>query len=477
VEAAKTETRADLDSVKRSEAGRADIAIKTHLWGKDYKKLDVYGDKSTYAHIATGQFTSFHDKFFLPLNSMVVITGTFNETEVINKMQKAFDDFRTKEFNPELIRRVIEFKPIINTVQLVSRSKGPAQATITYQNPGARQDRSATYCAYMLSALINDKNGRIAKTMNTRGIKDLTASFDCHNFEGTLTISATVTDSNYNSAFSRIDSMIEGFKKKDYFTTEELLATNKTVSDEFNNLRHHTHAFMMLVAKYRYSNDENYFPSLSDSIQGVTVPMMQQYMKDYFEGRAGVKCLYADTSALAAAPAGQRYYALDESIKEIKFTYPQNVADVDTVTGTADLERLIQWLRINPDMHIQINGFADKSEFTKSYDTTVTKFIKNTPTFRKAMPDAIKVGYLRLELMRAMKIAKAIYEAGITEDRISGTSMVFTSDSDEGAANNRKCTVTMEKIQPRVSLYEYHFGKKKEGEQPQTVPAQINRDR
>jgi hypothetical protein len=54
---------------------------------------------------------------------------------------------------------------------------------------------------------------------------------------------------------------------------------------------------------------------------------------------------------------------------------------------------------------------------------------------------------------------------------------VFTSDSDEGAANNRKCTVTMEKIQPRVSLYEYHFGKKKEGEQPQTVPAQINRDR
>jgi outer membrane protein OmpA-like peptidoglycan-associated protein len=286
-----------------------------------------------------------------------------------------------------------------------------------------------------------------------------------------------VTDSNYNSAFSRIDSMVEGFKKKDYFTTEELQATNKSVSDEFNNLRNHTHAYMMQVAKYRFSNDENYFPSLSDSIQSVTVPMMQHYMKDYFEGRAGVKWLYADTSALAAAPAGQRYYALDESIKEIKFTYPQNVADVDTVTGTADLERLIQWLRINPDMHVQINGFADKSEFTKSYDTTVTRFIKNTPTFRKAMPDAIKVGYLRLELMRAMKIAKAIYEAGITEDRISGTSMVFTSDSDEGAANNRKCTVTMEKIQPRVSLYEYHFGKKKEGEQPQTVPAQINRDR
>ena len=146
-----------------SEAGRTDVAIKTHLWGKDYKKLNVYGDKTTYTRITSSQFTNFHDKFFLPLNSMVVVTGTFNETEVANRLEKVFDDFRTKEFNPELIRRVIEFKPIINTVQLISEAKGPALATIAFQNPGARQDRSATYCAYMLSALINDKNGRIAK--------------------------------------------------------------------------------------------------------------------------------------------------------------------------------------------------------------------------------------------------------------------------------------------------------------------------
>ena len=65
-------------------------------------------------------------------------------------------------------------------------------------------------------------------------------------------------------------------------------------------------------------------------------------------------------------------------------------------------------------------------------------------------------------MMRAMKIAKALYESGITEDRITGTSMVFTSDSKETAAANRKCTLTFEKIKPRMSLYEYHFGKKKE---------------
>jgi hypothetical protein len=166
-------------------------------------------------------------------------------------------------------------------------------------------------------------------------------------------------------------------------------------------------------------------------------------------------------------PAGQRYYALDESVKNVTFTYPLNITDIDSVTGRQDLDRLIQWLRINPDMHIQVNGFSDRGEYVKSYDTAVSNFLKATPTFRKAMPDAVKVGYLRIEMMRAMKIAKALYEAGITEDRITGTSMTFSSDSDEAAAANRKCTVTIEKIQPRVSLYEYHFGKKK----PEDLPA------
>ncbi|MCW3125390.1 MAG: peptidase domain protein [Bacteroidetes bacterium] len=463
-EEAKAAMRADIDSIRHSEQGRTDMAIKMHLWGRDYKKLDVYGDQKTYAHIETRQFTYFHDKFFLPLNNAVMITGTFAEQETVTKMEKAFNDFRTREFNPELIRRVIEFKPVVNAVQLVSRSTEPARLTVSYQAPGARQDRSATYSAYMLTALINDANGRISKYMNDAGIRDLKAFYDCNNFQGTLTISAHVPSGRYNDAFSRIDSMIIAFCRPDYFTDEEFLAEGKSIGSEFEDLRRHTHIYMMEVARYRFSNDENYFPSLSDSIQSVTVPMMQRYVNDYFQGHAGIKCLYIDSNSLAVAPEDQHYYAIDESIKDLTFTYPNNVTDIDTISGREDLQRLIQWLRINPDMHVQINGFSDKGEYTKSYDTTVAKFLKNTPTFRKAMPDAIKVGYLRIEMMRAMRIAKALYEAGITDDRITGTSMTFSSDSDEAAALNRKCTVTLEKIQARVSLYEYHFGKKKEDE-------------
>jgi predicted Zn-dependent peptidase len=467
VDEAKAEVKADLDSLMHSEARRTDAKVMKYLWGRDYRKLNIYGDKANYTHIAPAQFTAFHYKFFLPLNNTIMVTGTFPEQETVNKMQTAFKDFRTKEFNPELIRRVIEFRPIINNVQVLAKGSDTPLATIVYQNPGARQDRSATYCAFILTQLINDAGGRIQKSISAAGIKDLKATFECNNFEGTMTLSAKLTSRNYNGAFSSLDTLIGGICRKDYFTADEIGAAAGAITAEFNEFRSHRYSFMTQVARYRFSNDENYFTSLADSIQRVSVGNMQDYVNTYFVGHAGIKCLYTNIDSMDTVPAGQRYYALDESVKNVTFTYPLNITDIDSVTGRQDLDRLIQWLRINPDMHIQVNGFSDRGEYVKSYDTAVSNFLKATPTFRKAMPDAVKVGYLRIEMMRAMKIAKALYEAGITEDRITGTSMTFSSDSDEAAAANRKCTVTIEKIQPRVSLYEYHFGKKK----PEDLPA------
>lgn len=189
---------------------------------------------------------------------------------------------------------------------------------------------------------------------------------------------------------------------------------------------------------------------------------MRRYTTDYFSDHSGIRCLVTSEDLSKDTSNEQPYYPLDENIADTKFTYELNKTDIETEEAKQDLKKLIQWLKINPDVHVQINGFADEGEYMKAYSDTVLRFIDSTPTFHKAMPDITKKGYLRIEFMRAMKIAKAIYEAGITDDRISGTSMVFKSDTKEAAAENRKCTVTLEKIQPRVSLYEYHFGKKKD---------------
>jgi len=466
LETAQAQVSAALDSLKAQDANNSEARVAKIIWGKDYDKLNLYGDRHNYARLKVSDLAAFHKKYFLPFNNTVSILGSYNENEVLDKAQNAFNDFQSREFNPELITRVIDFKPIVNTLQFISKGSDKNLATVTYQNPGARQDRNATYSAFLLMELINDKNGRIQKTLKAAGLKDVKAVYNCDNFYGTFVISAQPADNNFNDAFTALSKLITDFSQKEYFKQEELDGAKKNIQTEFNALKaNNINTFMSMVAKYRFSNDENYFAGLADSIKNVTLQNMRDYVGDYFIDHAGVRNLSTSDDALKSAPADQQYYALNEStMAEVKFTYELNKNDIDTGEGRQNLQRVIQWLRINPDIHVQINGFSDEHEYTKAYDDSVIRFIDSTVTFHKAMPDVTRKGYLRLEFMRAMKIAKALYQAGITEDRISGTSMVFTSDSKEDGAVNRKCTLTFEKIKPRLSLYEYHFGKKKEGE-------------
>ncbi|MBS1683595.1 MAG: insulinase family protein [Bacteroidetes bacterium] len=462
LQAAKDKMEQELDSLSRDDRAVADFNLKRSLWGGDARKLDIYGDRKSYKRIKVEEINTFHVKYFLPANNTVVITGAYAEQTMVDRLQEIFKDFNRTDFNPELITHVIDFKPTVLTVQQLSMSPGAHGISISYQQPGARQDRAGTYAAYMLSALANDPVSGLGALLRRDGLlTNVKAAYDCNNFQGTITLSADVPSGRYQAAFEVMDSAISAFCRKNFFKQEDLEAEHQRIQNEFNGLRKQTHTFMTQVARYRFTNDDYYFSSLADSIVAVDVPAMRRYVSDYFIDHAGIKCVYTDTAAINEQPVSQRYYAVNDSIRDITFTYPQNVTDIDSGAYT-DFYKLLQWLKINPDVHVQVNGYSDKGEFVKAYDTTVTNFIWNTPTFRKAMPDKVKVKYLRIEMMRAMKIAKALYEAGIDESRISGTSMSFSSDDDQKAASNRKCTVTLEKIRPHMSLYEYHFGHKKD---------------
>ncbi len=466
VEEAKSAIRAEIDSMKNTESYKKDINVLKKIWGNDYKKLNPYGDQKTYLRLKADDLMAFHKRYFLPFNNTVSILGSYSDKDVLDKLQLIFKDFKSREFNPELINRVMEFKPVINTVQLISNNPDRNIATITYQNPGSRQDRTASYCAFILTQMINDKDGRIQKTMKSAGLKNLKAIYSCNNFYGTFVLSAQPTDDNFFDAITHMGQLFSDITQKDYFKEGDIEKAKRNITIEYNDLKsNNMKGFMALVTRYRFGNDENYFSGFIDSINGVNIDHMRRYATDYYTDHSGVRSLATTDDALKNASADQQYFVLDESIADSKFTYELNKTDIETDEAKQNLKRVIQWLRINTDMHVQINGFADEGEFKKAYNDTVLRFIDSTATFHKAMPDVTKKGYLRIEFMRAMKIAKALYEAGISEDRISGTSMVFTSDSKEGAAANRKCTLTLDKIKPRLSLYEYHFGKKKDEKQ------------
>jgi hypothetical protein len=216
------------------------------------------------------------------------------------------------------------------------------------------------------------------------------------------------------------------------------------------------------VVKHWAGDDETYFPSLLDSLVGISEKQMKSFVIFYMNQNPHVTGLLVSPKDREELKVDSLFTNLNDSVSQYVFTYRQNITDIESKEDSTKLQNLLQWLRINEDVNLQVNGFADEGEFNKVFDDSIKTFIDSIPTFSRAMPEFIKKGYLRPEMMRAMKLIKYFYDQGIAPERLSGTSMKFTSATREEAIGNLKCTVTLEKMRKQISLYEFHYGKKKE---------------
>jgi hypothetical protein len=461
--AVQTDLVAEIESNRSNPNSRDDSALLSHLWSADYHKLTLYQDEAGIVKLTPAALKKFHNHYFLPLNNYITITGATDVIETCQMMEKVFVDFVTKEFNPEYIVNVLDFKPVVNYTQLIaSNTRSHPVATISYQAPGARQDRRSAYCAYILAELINDPDGRIQKNYRQAGMNNLRAAYTCNNYSGVFKISVECDSGKYMSMYSVLSRLMDEVNQKGYFKDGELEVAGRNIGIRLKEYKDNAITdYLHQSMRFRFSGDEYFFTSMPDSLRSIRPSQMESYIVRYFRNVCGVKLLYTPTGTIQPTDIDEKYYELDSRIGDVIWHYRDNQTRLETDSDRTKLQLLIQWLKINPDMQIQVNGIADAHEHSKVYDDTIMHFINTDSTFHKAMPDKIKKRALPTESMRAMRIMKQIYESGITFDRITGTSMVFHSATSEQAAKNRRCTITLEKQKPKLSLYEYHFGNKR----------------
>jgi hypothetical protein len=423
------------------------------LWGDDYNKVSNQPNNVPSTALRLSAIQEFQKKYFASTNAILCINSGLERTQIDAFLDKIFTQKAVVQFNPERITHVLEFKPIINYTHFVLKGiQEKEECGIVFQNPGARYDRRGSYCAFLLNQIL--ENELKAKTIN--------ASYKSNNYFGTFTITYDVPNHNYKAALDVLTNIVSKIQQLDFITPEKIDRAKDLVINEYRNLALSGPVFFMKeMAYYRFTNDENYILSFTDSLADVSELDMQRYINDYFINRAGVMYTMANLNPEYIADSSQRVYSLDGDFSGLKCVYELNKTDLYGDSNWANVYRVISWLQINADANVQINGFADEGEYNRVRDPALQTFIDSIPTFKKAMPDFIKTGYMRPESMRALKLMKVFYENGIDLKRITGTSMLYTSDTKEKAAENRRCTFSVEKIKRTKSLREYHYNSKK----------------
>lgn len=431
------------------------------IYRQDFEKLSVVGNPNEFHNITIPFLKFYFKKYYVPNNTLVTATGNFSYNTFQEQLENSFKSMVKSEFNPETVTKVVDFKPMVYTTQfVVEDSTTEPEFHICWQFTGTASNDLGSRCGFLLSAMLNDKNNFIQVKAAKMGCRKLVAQYEANNYNGVLRIVLQPDRRNWFDTYSFVVSELGRLEKT--IVNESMIIGGKVQFKREYEALSKSKEYPQWIVKYWAGNVETYFPQLLDSLMGITETQMKSFVIFYMNQNPHVTGLLVSPRDRMELNVDSLFTDLNDSVRYYVFTYRQNITDLETKEDSTKLRNLLQWLQINNDVNIQVNGFADEGEFNKVYDDSIKTFIDSIPTFKKAMPETIKKGYLRPEMMRAMKLIKYFYDNGIEPERLSGTSMKFTSANREEAIANLKCTVTLDKMRKQISLYEFHYGKKKE---------------
>ena len=433
------------------------------LYVQDHRLFETLGAPSHIRTVDRKALLSAFTKYYALNTTVVVITGSVTAIKGDEALSAAFGSVLKNEFDPEAITKIVDLRPMTyNTQFVLEDTVASPEFQVCWQFPGTNNNFHESYCAFLISALLNDKNNFIQIKAAKLGCKKFNVQYEANNFSGILRITFQPSKQNMAETYDFIIREL-GRLEKTLLNDVSISAAKLQFKREYDNLKK-TKEYPTYIAKHWVFNNESYFPEMRDSVLSLGINRMEKFVNNYFTQAphiTGLRISKADRNSLKVDTF---FTDLDQNVAKYVFAYRENITSIEGSDNNTKLDNLLQWLTINPDINIQINGFSDEHEYRKATDEdSIIQFMDSMPTFHKETSELIKhKPSIKPELARPAKIVRYLYQHGIAAERITGTAMMFKSSNNQEAEENRKCTVTLNKIHKSPSLYEYHYGKKKE---------------
>lgn len=448
------------EEIKRNELiprKQLETKILKEVFRQDYQKLMPLGNPAKFQYINLSSLERNFEKYYVGNNAILTVTGKFSTPTFSANFYAELNTLPYAEFDPETITKIVDFRPMIyNNTFIVEDTVEYPEFHIYWQFPGTYAYQQGSYFAHLFNAIMNDGNNylrAIAAKMNCRKFE---TRYEPGSFSGTFNIVLQPDKNRLIETYERI--MYEMGRLNNTLMNESMVNAGKLLFKKQYEEEKLTPLFTEKMVKAWPYKEESYMLTLLDSVLDVNEKEMRRFTGEYLIENAHVSALLISKADRKVLNIDSLFTDADEQVGKYVFTYRNNITDLEGADNLIKLRNLAQWLKRNPDVVVRINGFADRNEYNKTYSDTIIRFMDSMPTFRKVMPDIFKKGYLRPEMMRAMKIIKSLYDYGISADRLSGTSMAASSANKSEEEANRKCTVNLTKMRKVIPLKEYHYG-------------------
>jgi len=224
VQRAKSEVLRELDRRSIDALAQFNTQLDNDLYYKYTSRKTPAGSSAVVETVTPDQLRSFWEKYWVPENSLLVLSGDVTPADAFAQAEQFFGDWKATQKLSASQVQIPEHPPMPRSSARILEGAGAnVLIGIAWQGPSTGKDIDATYAADVFSGIVNQPGSRLQRLLVDSGVATV-AHFNYFTQRNVGKISMTVltTPDKVRDALKAINSEISHFADKDYFTVDEM---------------------------------------------------------------------------------------------------------------------------------------------------------------------------------------------------------------------------------------------------------------
>lgn len=261
--------------------------MNSRLFFKYTSRKNPLGNRETVGGSTTEMMRLIQQRYYVPNNSAIVITGDVNPTEVLKMAQEFYGDWPKREKDPFVEFPLVEHPPLPKSDGTVILQ--PVQNVIInigWHGPSIGKDNPATYAADVFSFILRQPNSRFQRNLVDTGlVTGVDLSYYTQRNVGPIALIAQTTPDKARAAIKAMYEEVAHFNDKDYYTDEQLESAKALLEADDLYSREKLSDYTHTLSFWWASTGLEYFRGYLPRLRATSRADISRYITTYIQGK------------------------------------------------------------------------------------------------------------------------------------------------------------------------------------------------
>ena len=275
--------------------------MNNRLFSKYPSRKNPLGNRQTVSGATTDMMRLIQQRYYVPNNSALVLTGDVVPAEVFKMAQEFYSDWPKREKDPFVEFPLVEHPPLPKSEgSVIVQPVQNVIINIGWQGPSIGKDNPATYAADVFSFILRQPNSRFQRNLVDTGlVTGVDLGYYTQRNVGPIALIAQTTPDKARAAIKALYEEVSHFNDKDYYTDEQLESAKALLEADDLYSREKLSDYTHTLSFWWASTGLEYFRGYLPRLRATSRADISRYVTTYIQGKPhiGLALMSSDAQA------------------------------------------------------------------------------------------------------------------------------------------------------------------------------------